>query len=350
MRFFLSWLIVLFLVMPVAAQEDDALVREGVALFDQGNLDAAIGKFREALQKNPRNALATYELALTYTTKGDFQNCRAVLEPALEWPGDQREIRYMALGNCLDAAGLKDKAIEVYRRGLLIAPNDPRLNYNLAVSLVGKGKLDEARALLKRDVSGEPTHASGHYVLGRVFETQGFRVPAALEYLRFLSLERSGPRAKEVAQRTLALLNAAVQKKDEKNITITIDPNARKEEGDFGVLEMSLAMAAAVAQSPDKKPSSEAEGVAGQITTTLDMITEIGNQQDAQQYIWQNVIPFFSAMHERKLTEPFAYVAISSLDLPGTKEWITQNQAEVERLIKWLAPKAPAIAVPPKTP
>ncbi len=41
-------------------------------------------------------------------------------------------------------------------------------------------------------------------------------------------------------------------------------------------------------------------------------------------------------MQKRKLVEPFVYVAFSSLELRGAKEWMARNPSKVEALVKWV--------------
>ncbi len=339
------------LALLLIAQSDADLVRQGVALFDQGKIDEAIAKYREVLAKNPSNADAIYELALAYTAKRDFQQCRALLEPAL--PLERREggaHLHMALGNCLDASGEPQKAIEVYRQGLALAPGDPRLSYNLAVTLIGKKKLDEARQLLEHNVAAEPEHASGHYALAKVFEAQNFRVPAFLEYLRFLAIEPSGARAKQSAQRAVALMNLGVERKGHKEVTITVDVHSRKEEGDFGAVEIFAAMVAATGGLPDDKKADPAARLSDQIGGMLGLITETATENRGQEYVWQNVVPFFDAMSKRELVTPFAYVAFSTLELPGAKKWMEANRDAIDRYNDWRSHggRVDAIPVPPK--
>ena len=255
---------------------------------------------------------------------------------------------HMALGNCLDAAGEPQKAIAAYRKGLTIAPGDPRLSYNLAVTLIGQDNLDEARELLKRDVATEPEHASGHYALAKVFDVQKFRVPAFLECLRFLAIEPDGARAKEIAQRAIMLMNLGVEKKGRKNINISIDPSPRTEEGDFSALEITLALLSAVDATAEKKDA--AAKLSDQVGGVLGIISELPAENRGEQYVWQNLVPFFDAIIKREVVEPFTYVAFASLDLPGARKWMDKNRAAVDRYNEWRSHggRVDAIPVPPK--
>jgi tetratricopeptide (TPR) repeat protein len=225
------------------------LVSEGTALYDAGQYDAAIAKYKAALAEDPSSDIATYELALAYQAKGDVAQCQALLEPRLRTKSRYQAAMHVILGNCYDGGGDPARAIATYRKGLKIDGNQGQLLYNLAVTLAGRGEYDEARKLLKKDLTLDPKHRSAHYLLGRVLEEQNFRVPATLSYLRFLSLEPSGDRAKEAATRAVTLLRAGIEVKDKETINITIDSHTRKEEGDYSAVEMMMALAGARADS-----------------------------------------------------------------------------------------------------
>ena len=344
-------LVLLLSAAPLFAQSETDLIREGIALFDRGRIDESIAKYREVLAKNPSNVTAIHELAMAYTMKRDYPACRALVEPALALPaGNLGAALYTDLGNCLDAAGEPQKAVDVYRKGLMIAPDDARLSFNLAITLAAQNKLDEARQLFEQDVAAQPEHASGHFSLAKVFEAQNFRVPALLEYLRFLAIEPSGARAKFAAQRAVTLMSLGVEKKGRKQINITIDSNSRKEEGDFGSMEMMLGLLAASGGISAEKTSDPAGQLSGQVASFIAMIAETPANSRGQQYVWQTVVPFFDTMLARELTTPFAYVAFSSLELPGAKKWMDANRAAVDRYDEWRShsDRVQGIPMPPK--
>ena len=137
-----------------------------------------------------------------------------------------------------------------------------------------------------------------------------------------------------------------------KNINITLDPKSRKEEGDFSGLEMSLAIVSGASGLPEQEKSDPAAQLTGQVGSILAIISETSAEKGGQQYIFQNVIPFFDAMVKRELVTPFTYVALSSLELEGSRKWMEANRAAVDKYKDWIAQagKPNVIPVPEKTP
>lgn len=326
-------LLVLFFTVPLLADVPQ-LVGEGVRLYDAGRYDEAIAKFKEALAEDPSSEIAAYELALAYSAKGDNLECQAVLEPLVRKKGKYQAAMYAILGNCYDHGGDPQRAIATYRKGLRIDRNDTQLLYNLAVTLAGKGELDEARKLLKKELGINPRHASGHFLLAKVFDAQNFRIPATLSYLRFLALEPTGDRAREAAARVLELLNAGVEVKDKNNITLTIDSQPRKEEGDYGAVEMMMAIAGGARFLPENENKSEFERSRAQVSSTLAMVAEVPNA--GRDYTAKQVVPYFRTLYERKLLDTYAGIALMSLGLPGMEEWAKANETAVERYLAFM--------------
>ena len=314
------------------------LVSEGIALYDAGKLDEALAKFSAALAEEPANALAAYELGLTQFAKGDAKACIAHMEPWAKKKNEHQAAMYAVLGNCHDVGGDPKRAVDAYRRGLKIKGDDPQLLYNLSVTLVRQGKHDEARKHLKKELALLPNHASGHYLLGRVFDEQQFRVPAILEYVRFLALAPADGRAKDVAGRLLQLAGGNVEKKSDGNVNITVSATTRKEEGEWAAREMMVAlMGAARFLPPDEKdppaaPLTEFEQAKTQLGLVLTVMAE-GDVRGKDHTSLRN-LPFLKTLAEKKQLDTFTGIALVSLGLPGTEAWVEANRGAVEEWMK----------------
>jgi tetratricopeptide (TPR) repeat protein len=332
-----TFVLTMFLAIAAAAQQPADVTQQidaATRLVDSGKVDEAIAALKAIVATHPGNELAQYELAVAYSAKGDAENCRKILEPLSAGGGDTVNVLGM-LGNCLDDLGQRDKAIAAYRRGLALAPTDSQLTYNLAVTLAQMQKLDEARELLKTDTRANPWHASGHLALGKIFEAQGFRVPAVLSYFHFLALEAS-PRANDAAAHLQALLNLGVEK-TKKGANIAIDPEAKKDEGDYAPMQLALALAAAGTMLEEKKTLSDFERAREQVAMTIAMFVE--QTDDHHDYTAAVQGPFFAAMTKAKLTDTFAALAVAPLRLHGMEEWLKAHAADIARYDKWIAPQ-----------
>jgi tetratricopeptide (TPR) repeat protein len=329
----------------LADQARTKAIHDATVLVDQGKVDEAIAALTKLAASEPGDTVAAYELALAYAAKGDNANCRKTLEPLVEMKSAQHTHILGMLGNCLDQLGETDKAIAAYRRGLEEAPDDSGLLFNLAVSLSGRGKIDEARELLKHDVEKNPAHASGHVALAQLFEAQGFFVPATFSYLHFLALEPASKRSAAAADRLAKLLSLGYEKTKE-GANITVDVNARKEEGDYGPMQMMIAIARS-ASVIDKKKISEFDKLQGQLSSLIAMFVESSDKEHSD-FTSRVQTPFFTAMTKANVVDAFAGIALSSLKPAGTQEWAKSHEKEISAYFNWIRPQLerPGVLMP----
>jgi len=193
--------------------------------------------------------------------------------------------------------------------------------------------LAQDREPLKKAIPQHPADAPSRYHLGQLFATQGYRVPAVLELLRFLALDPNGPQSKKAAALVVDLLNAGVSKKG-KSINVQVDPNASTDEGDFHTVDLGWTLAAG-ARYADEGKKSEFELLQQQVGASMAMLLEMKGET-SDDYTSTNNVPFFAELDEKKLMDPFVAVAFQSLRLPGSKEWEGKNAEAVAGVKSWL--------------
>jgi tetratricopeptide (TPR) repeat protein len=315
------------------------LILEGVALHDKGDYDAALAKYQEVLAANPKNAQALYETTFTLSVKKEWKRCYEMAEAALAGDTPYRALFYTNAGNCRDGAGASDKAIALYEKGLREFPDDSGLTYNLGIAYRGKGRADKAREMLERTVTLKPGYGSANLALAHNYEDAGLRIPALLAYLRYLSLDATSERARASAEAVRELLNQNVKAEGAGKVTITVPKMDEGEPSALSMMDFTLSLAAAANHVDENKGKPEIELIAGQLDTVFAVAGESKGREMKDCFACQHYLPFFLDLKKQGLLEPLTYVALSSLKLPGTAEWIKANGAKVEALEKWLASK-----------
>jgi tetratricopeptide (TPR) repeat protein len=140
---------------------------EGVRLVQQGQPQAALQRFQQAITSNPMNADGYYNMAATYHRLGSEQKNRQLL--------DQAETLY---NQCLD---LNENHVDC-RRGL-------------AVLLVETERSDRAFNLLKNWVTSNPQLADARIELARLYEEFGDLETAKLHLNQAILVDQSNHRA-----------------------------------------------------------------------------------------------------------------------------------------------------------
>jgi len=268
----------LLLLFVLAAPPTDA-----AQLIAERKFDEAIPLLRMALTADPQNADVAYDLALAYAATGRPNECVAVVEPLASQAGPHQADLIRMLGNCLDDAGDNAKAIETFRRGLAIAPNEPQLTFNLAVALGRRHEYEEARKLLEPMTAANPWHAPAFLLLARIYRAQDRKQPAVMAYLRAIALDPTGL-ATTSMPRVFELLGGRDETFEEAQNRI-------------------------------------ARTVTSFLASTNDLQTD---------YTACVQRPFFRSMVNGKQLDVFAGIAAAPLKLDGTKEWIEGNCTAID--------------------
>lgn len=101
------------------------LISEGKRLYNEGQYRRALVKFREALQKDAKNPVATYWLGECHMALGNYEKAAGYAEEAIAMQPDVHKESGYLLGVCYHRLGQLDKAIENYQK-VLAAVKPPR--------------------------------------------------------------------------------------------------------------------------------------------------------------------------------------------------------------------------------
>ena len=144
----------------------------GVSLQAQGNLDAAISNYRQALAIKPRDAKALANLGAALKIQGQLDAATESFRRALAVnPGDAGA--HNNLGVVLQEQGNFDAAINSYRKAILLSPGNPEVHNNLGNALRDKEELDTAIACFRQAIALKPDYAEAHNNLGNALQDQG---------------------------------------------------------------------------------------------------------------------------------------------------------------------------------
>lgn len=324
--------------LPAAAstEKQDTLIKEGVVLHDHKDYTGAISKYEEVLRENPANVGALYELAYSYYAKQDYPRALDIAYQGAQYKSPQLAAFYTLIGNILDQAGDAKKAVEVYKAGIKLMPDEALLHYNLGLTYNTTGNFEEARKSVKQSVARNPNHASSHILLGTLFYKGSYKTPTLLALWRFLVLEPRSERAKRALQITQEILQGGVSPgKNGNEINIFVDMSAKKDEGDFGPIDLILGLSRAVGMTEKNKNKTAAELQLEQIDTLLAVMAEQSDKKLQGKFVGQYYFPYFLELKKRNYVAPFFYYINQQNDLPGGQQWLKDNQALVQEFLNW---------------
>ena len=316
--------------LPSPAQR--ALVQQGVALHDSGDYDGAIRKYKQVLADTPNEVNALQEISLSYFAKKDYENALAFAKQGAEIKSDLLPDFYMTIGSILDETGKLQDALAVYKKAIDRFPNIALLHYNMAVSLLKSGEQSEARKELQESIVHDPNHASSHALLGELYRDTGYRIPAVLALSRFLVLEPESPRAQMLIPVLQQLITGRVSR-GRNEATITLDPDVKTDEGDYGAIELGMSLSVAAAATKDGKNKSAFES----LVTTYKLIGELisATAKEGHGFAATYYGPYFSEMVSKNHVHAFVFNAWRSSRLKGAADWRKRNEGELQQFEMW---------------
>lgn len=319
-----------------STEKQAALIKEGVALHDQGNYDAAIAKYEEVLKENPNNVEALYEMSFSYSEKKDYRKGLDIALKGAQYKSKLLAAFYLQIGNNLDLLGEPKKSVEVYKAGIKLQPQNAMLHYNLAVTYRNLDKPDDARKTVKQAIALNPEHPSSHLFLSMLWYQESYKTPALLAASRFLVLEPRSERSASALKMVQQVMGGNVTAgKNPNEINIFVDMSAKKDEGDFGAIDLVLGLGKAAGMSKENKDKTEMQLLVEQFDTLFAIMSEQIDKGDKSKFTWKFYVPYFSEMKKRNYVEPFVYYIYQTSGKEEVQKWLANNRSRVNEFLSW---------------
>ncbi len=324
------------------AQIGDAktLLKDGIALHDKGDYDGAIAKYEAALEIDPDNVLAWYELALSHQAKGDCSKAISVCKQTIakHKKSDKLEGLYTLYGNCLDQTENTKEAIKVYKEGMKKAPDSYLLPFNMGVTYLRSSDMENAQKAFEKALTINPLHTSSHYYMAIVADQSGNRIPTILAMTHFLLLSPEGERANRFLPVLYQRMASNVTKNGENQITINIDANSldeKEKENDFKAVELLLSFSSALAMEEGAEPLSNPEKLAKQFSMVFDVLN---TDKKNKGFFWEHYAPFFVQLKAEGHVETLCNLINSGDEKEAeARTWVADNEAKVKAFYGWVA-------------
>lgn len=203
---------------------------QGIQAEQAGNNEGAIAAYRRALQQNPDFAVASGNLGVLYLQKGLLDDAAVALTQGLA--GQPLPVYHKALGHIMAekkfytlalyhfseasrklpadagivagqaevyaAQGQTDRAIDEFRRALMLDPTHEQAAVSLSGICLQQNKQDSALDILRKASTANPRSSRLHLMLADLYEQKGDVKQA--EYERLLGGKKSDLVATQLAQ------------------------------------------------------------------------------------------------------------------------------------------------------
>lgn len=169
-----------------------------------GNVEQAIGKYRETIRLRPDYAEAHQLLGAALVEQRRFEEaCKHFREVQRINPDDAHA--HHMVGAVLSELERFDEALVHYREAARLKPDDANIHYNLAFALAKLGRRKEAIAHYARAIKLDPDDAAAHSNLGKLLLAEGRRDDAIDHFRKALHVD---PGCQEAQETLKSLLEA----------------------------------------------------------------------------------------------------------------------------------------------
>jgi tetratricopeptide (TPR) repeat protein len=179
--------------------ESKILANLGSAHREQGDIHTAETAYREALELNPKNALALQGTGLMYMQVGKDIMAVIYYEKAIE-ANPLLVTPYVNLGSVYVQRGDYAKAIEILEQGLEINPFFPQVHFNLSSAYKKTGRNRESLESLEKAVEIEPKFVAARINLGIAYAERKMIEEAIEQFQAILQYDPSNARARSAIQ------------------------------------------------------------------------------------------------------------------------------------------------------
>jgi rhomboid protease GluP len=150
---------------------DRLLAEQALLQMEQGNPQTAMERARQAVAKNPKNALAHVALGEAYWGTRQYADAAREYRAAYDLDPENADIAAQ-LGMAYVATSQWKEAETALRQALKGDPNDATILQNLGIALAAQSRYDEALTFLRQAVAKNPQSAKTNYALGSVLLEQ----------------------------------------------------------------------------------------------------------------------------------------------------------------------------------
>ena len=173
---------------PGGLEKMDAPATEFYRLFDvaadlagKGEYPQAIAEWRKAVDLDPADAKARFNLGLSLQQAGQLDESISQYRKAVEFNPDNAAA-YTNLGFALAAEGKQDEAMAQYEKSLEVDPKNAKAQSNLGAALIEKGRVAEGIEHCRKALEADPEDAEAHNSLGVALARSG-RLDEAIPHL-----------------------------------------------------------------------------------------------------------------------------------------------------------------------
>ena len=131
----------------VKSNVDNKLFKEALAAYEINNLEPAISKFKQVIEKDPEHTEAHFYLANCYVKNKKYEQAVPLFEKATKLKPDYFDA-FISLGKTLNLLDRSGEAETVFKKAIKLKPKDSSGFLNLGIAQKAREKLQRGDRLV----------------------------------------------------------------------------------------------------------------------------------------------------------------------------------------------------------
>lgn len=315
-----------------AQNQVDSLIKSGIEFYDNGLYANAVSDYKKAIDLEPNNLTAHYELSLTFMATKDYQLAINHADFVIERDSVNSVDAYVVKGSSLDYLGKTEESNRIFEEAIRRFGDNHYIYFNLGINYYNKQNASKAQEAFENAIRTNPNHASSHYMLGVLMSDQKKRVQSLLSFYYFLFLEPKTGRSVKASTMLNTQFYGNIKQDKPNNFTINISSLTSADE--FGFADLMLSMFAA-SNNLEKNKSKTKEELF--IENTKSFFGVLGDKTKGEQtgIWWKFYIPFYNKLAKSDHLDTFCYYITQSTN-DKSVDWLILNEEKIEQFSKWL--------------
>jgi tetratricopeptide (TPR) repeat protein len=328
------------------------LIRQAIALMDNGQIDESLLVLEKAWKLDPKNSVVPYEMGYAHYLKEDYVSAVKAFETALKFK-DANAQYYQMLGNAYDNAGRPKEALATYKKGIKKFPTAGRLYLEMGIMSINAGQYDEGVSWFEQGVTAEPAFSSNYYHLSKLFLNSGNKVWGMVYGELFLNLERNSRRTTAISELLYISYRDNIEYKTDTSVSANFNKNPLVITSSKDLKNLQAQLQAMITSfdkfaygttmclaAPLLNEQGQPLGAGHQLTlpqmhTLRSHFLDLYYQKGYDKQYANPLFPYQRQVQKAGHLEAYNYWILSSGDPEGFDAWQAQNKATWTAFVDW---------------
>ena len=328
------------------AQNDlDSRLREAVNCIDNGLTTQGIRLLEEVVKDYPKDFVANYELAYAYNIAEDNKSAYAQLKKMKKFK-NLTDQYYQLKGALEDEMGNPDEAMKTFQKGLKQFPESGLLHVETGIMYQKSKQYDQALEMYEKGMTVAPTFASNYFRAANLLIGSSLPIWGLTYGEIYMLLDPTSPRADYISEQLVNFMLNSITLTDTsadialgKQFNIFFDSKSGKMIMPYEVIYSLYADLNNKSTAFIHKDSIDIDLLIAMhrnlmhTFTGTKLDTTDNSSTNYSQAVGDPVFPYLQRLEKEGLFNIYCHLLYRAL-VPN--EWFDNHQSEVEKCLSWM--------------